>query len=166
MNPDIYEIQLIGNGSLSAMAKPDSSECIDDVFAAIANRGTNRIVSLLETSEALEAGLGSEQQLAEKYEMEFVHFPIRDRGLPQSHEDYLSFTKRLYNDAAGGLDIVVHCWAGIGRTGMVTAGVLLHCGFEPLAAIEHISKKRGVAVPDTQEQIDWVIDSHAVMQSI
>ena len=127
------------------------------------NWGINRIVSLLETHEAFEVGLGDEQQLTEKHGMEFVHYPIPDRGLPNSVQDYLAFTKRLYHEAAGGLNTVVHCRAGIGRTGIVASGVLLHCGFEPQEAIEHISKLRGVAVPDTQEQINWVIKSYAAM---
>ncbi len=78
---------------------------------------------------------------------------------------YLEFTRRLYREAAGGLNTVVHCRAGIGRTGIIAAGVLLHCGFEPQEAIEHISEQRGVAVPDTQEQIDWVAKSYAAMSS-
>lgn len=46
---------------------------------------------------------------------------------------------------------------------MIAAGVLLHCGFEPIDALDFISKKRGVAVPDAQEQIDWVVKSHSEM---
>lgn len=68
-------------------------------------------------------------------------------------------------DAANGLNTVIHCRADIGRTGVVAAGVLLHCGFEPLEAIEHISKLRDVAVPDTQEQIDRVVKSRAVLSN-
>jgi protein tyrosine phosphatase len=163
MSPDIYKIELIGSGSLSVMAKPVSGEWIEDEFSGIARWGIDRIVSLLEVNESFEVGLGQERQITEKYEMEFVHYPIPDRGLPNSVQDYLAFTKRLYQEAAGGLNTVVHCRAGIGRTGIVAAGVLLHCGFEPQDAIEHISKQRGVAVPDTQEQIDWVVRSYAAM---
>lgn len=34
---------------------------------------------------------------------------------------------------------------------MVAAGVLLHCGFEPKQALNHISEKCDVSVSDTQE---------------
>jgi protein-tyrosine phosphatase len=161
MNPDIYQVELIGSGSLSVMAKPVSGEWIEDEFSMISNWGINRIVSLLEDQEAIEVGLGMERQLAEKNGMEFVSYPIPDRGLPVSVNEYLNFTRRLYREAAGGLHTVVHCRAGIGRTGLIAAGVLLHCGFEPKEAFEHISRKRGVVVPDTEEQINWVVKSHA-----
>ena len=163
MIPDIYKVELIGSGSLSVMAKPVSGEWIEDEFSNISMFGIDRIVSLLESHEVYDLGLEMEKALAEKNGMEFISYPIPDRGLPNSIDDFLRFTKRLYNEAAGGLNTVVHCRAGIGRTGMIAAGVLLHCGFEPIDAFDLISKKRGVAVPDTQEQIDWVVKSHSEM---
>ena len=163
MKPDIYQVELIGSGSLSVMAKPVSGEWIEDEFSGIARLGINRIVSLLENHESIEVGLSKEQELSEKHQMEYISYPIPDRGLPSSISDYLFFTKHLYNEMASGLNTVIHCRAGIGRTGIVAAGVFLHCGFEPQEAFLHISKKRGVPVPDTEEQIDWVIKSHESM---
>jgi protein-tyrosine phosphatase len=163
MYPDIYQVELIGSGSLSVMAKPVSGEWIEDEFSSIARVGINRIVSLLEEGEALEVGLSEERELAEKNGIEFISFPIPDRGLPSSIEQFSKFTKRLYHEAAGGKHTVVHCRAGIGRTGIVAAGILLHCGYEPLEAFEHISNKRGVSVPDTQEQIEWVKNNHGAI---
>jgi protein-tyrosine phosphatase len=165
MSPDIYQVKLIGSGSLSVMAKPVSGEWIEDEFSMIAKRGINRIVSLLEDREAIDVGLGQERVLAEKNGMEFISFPIPDRGLPDSVSEYLDFTRRIYREAASGLHTVVHCRAGIGRTGLIAAGVLLHCGFEPKEAFEHISRKRCVVVPDTEEQINWVVKSYATMSN-
>lgn len=164
MIPDIYKVELIGSGSLSLMAKPVSGEWIEDEFANISRCGIDRIVSLLEPHEVYALGLQQEKELAEKNGMVFDLYPIPDRGLPRSIDDFLSFTKRLYHETAGGQNTVVHCRAGIGRAGMVTAGVLLHCGFEPYDAFDLISKKRRVVVPDTQEQIDWIVQSHAAMR--
>jgi len=98
---------------------------------------------LLERSEAYEVGLKDEEIYSEKYQIEFVSYPIPDRGLPKSINGFSKFTKGLYRSAAGGNNIVIHCRAGIGRTGIVAAGVLLHCG----------------SVPDTPEQENWVIEN-------
>ena len=163
MKPQIYQVELIGSGSLSVMAKPVSGEWIDDEFRGIAEHGVNRIVSLLELEESRDLGLNQEKQYSEKNNIEFISYPIKDRGLPKSVSQYLAFTKDLYLESAGGLHTVVHCRAGIGRTGLVAAGVLLHCGYEPLEALKHISTKRGVEVPDTQEQIDWVVESYEAL---
>ena len=66
----------------------------------------------------------------------------------------------LYETTGRGINTVIHCRAGIGRTSLVTAGVLLQAGFEPDEAFEHIGKARGMAVPDTDEQRDWVVANH------
>lgn len=163
MQPDIYPIESIGRGSLSIMAKPLSGEWMEDEFAAIHRSGINRIVSLLERAEARELGLALEDEVAQRHDMDFVLYPIPDRGLPASLTDFIAFTNTLYNDAAEGLHTVVHCRAGIGRAGLVAAGVLLHVGFKPNDALAHISKQRRVNVPDTDEQIEWLIKSHESM---
>ena len=161
--PDIYNLELIGSGSLSVMAKPVAGEWIDDEFSGISNYGINRIVSLLERSEAYEVGLKDENIYAEKNQIEFVSYPIPDRGLPESVIEFSKFTKGIYHSAAEGNNIVIHCRVGIGRTGIVAAGVLLHCGFTAVQAFEHISNKRGVSVPDTPEQENWVIENQNVI---
>ena len=163
MKPQIYEVEKIGSGSLSVMAKPVSGEWIEDEFRGISEHGIDRIVSLLEVHEARELGLEREQALSEKNNIEFVSYPIKDRGLPRSIQEYLDFTKQLYHDAAGGANTVVHCRAGIGRTGMVAAGILLYCAYEPIEALKYVSGKRGVEMPDTQEQVDWVVKSFEIL---
>jgi len=160
MKPDIYQVELIGSGFLAVMAKPVAGEWIEDEFSGIANEGINQIVSLLENHEAYEVGLQNEKQLAEKNSMEFLSFPIPDRGLPSSIGEFRDLTKHLYHQIAGGKNTVIHCRAGIGRTGLVAAGVLLQCGFEPDEAFKHVSAKRGVQVPDTEEQCQWLISNY------
>ena len=157
MKPDIYTIEVIGSGFLAVMAKPVSGEWIEDEFLGIAKAGIKQIVSLLEVHEEYEVGLQNERKLAEHNHMEFVSFPIQDRGLPNSVSEFSKVTKKLYHEIADGKNTVIHCRAGIGRTGIVAAGVLLHCGFKPDEAFRHISAKRGVQVPDTDEQRNWVL---------
>jgi protein-tyrosine phosphatase len=160
MKPDLYKIKLIGNGFLAVMAKPVTGEWIEYEFLGIANEGINQIVSLLELHEAYTVGLEDEKQLTEKNGMEFVSFPIQDRGLPKSVSEFSRFTKNLYHQVLDGKNTVVHCRAGIGRTGLVAAGILLHHGFNPSAAFELISLKRHVQVPDTDEQCNWLMTNH------
>ncbi len=61
------------------MAKPVSGEWIEDEFKNIANKGIDRIVSLLEVHESYEVGLENEQSLTEKNGMDFISYPIKDR---------------------------------------------------------------------------------------
>jgi protein-tyrosine phosphatase len=160
MKPVIFTIQSIGSGSLSIMAKPTSGDLIDEEFSGISDAGINKVVSLLESHESTTLGLDNEKKYTEKYGMIFLSNPIVDRGMPESIGEFSDFTKQLYIEMSGGLNTLIHCHGGIGRSGIVGAAVLLHCGFTAEDAFKHITQKRGISVPDTQEQIDWVV-SHA-----
>lgn len=156
MRPTIYEIELIGSGFLAVMARPVAGEWIDEEFRGLAAAGIRQVASLLEPEEAREVGLEDEERVCARHDIRFVSFPLPDRGLPASVDSFAAFTKSLYHQIAGGLSTVVHCRAGIGRTGLVAAGVLLHAAFEPDQAFARISQRRGVEVPDTEEQRCWL----------
>ncbi len=163
MKSDIYSIESIGSGFLAAMAKPVPGEDIGNEFADISRAGIKQIVSLLEAHEANEAGLKDENLLTTQNGMRFVSYPIKDRSLPESVVAFSKFTKDLYHQIAGGRSTVIHCWAGIGRTGIVAAGVLLHCGFSTKEAFDHISLHRGLQVPDTMEQYNWIQQNERII---
>ena len=148
------------------MAKPISGEWIEDEFKNIAIEGITTIVSLLERTESYDVGLQDEEALAIKHGMKFLSFPIKDRGIPQDLASFGTFTKTLYTAASGGENVVVHCRAGIGRAGLLAAGVLLHCAFDGVEAFDHVAKQRGVSVPDTEEQKRWLIENQEFVLSI
>lgn len=158
--PDIYVVEHIGSGFLAVKARPVPGEWIEDEFKNIAAFGIGRVVSLLEPDEAKELGLAREAQLCLSNRMEFVSYPIADRGLPACAKEFGRFCYELYGSIAGGQNTVVHCRAGIGRSGIISAGILLHAGFEPSEAFSRISEARRIAVPDTDEQRSWVSDNH------
>lgn len=156
MGPTFYEVELIGSGFLAVMAKPVAGEWIDEEFSGLHDAGIRQVVSLLEDKEAFELGLAAEDALCEKHGLHFISFPIPDRGLPASVHDFATLARSIYHETAGGKNTVIHCRAGIGRTGLLAAGVLLHAAFDVDEAFEHISKRRGVEVPDTEEQRSWL----------
>ncbi len=161
--PNIYRIENIGKGFMAIMAKPTAGDWIEEEFANIANENINQIVSLLEPSEEFEVGLQKEKGLTEKYEMHFLSFPIQDRGLPNSVEKFGNFTKTLFQQILSGKNTLIHCRAGIGRAGMVAAAILIHYGFNVDKAFSHISLKRGVTVPDTKEQYQWILSNQNII---
>lgn len=183
MNAPIYPIINLGSGSLSAMAKPttmptatptaeapakpsvasEKHVALDAVFKSIGASGITRIVSLLTESDADKAGLSQEGSLTERHGMEFLNFPISDFGVPTSLPEYCAFVRQQYNDIADGQRIVVHCYAGIGRTGIVTSSILMQHGYSPLDAFKLVSEKRGTKVPDTEAQIEWVCSNQSAI---
>jgi hypothetical protein len=52
--------------------------------------------------------------------------------------------------------VAVHCRQGIGRSGLIAAGVLAASGTSPEDAIAAVSSARGLPVPETSAQRLWV----------
>jgi protein-tyrosine phosphatase len=159
--PQIYIVEQIGSSFLAIMARPIPGEWIDEQFCKLSQMGIERIVSLLEPEEAQELGLGAESELCAAHGIQFLSFPIGDRGVPSSIQDFRDLSFMLYETTAGGLATVIHCRAGIGRASLMAAGVLLFAGFKPNDAFKHIAKARGTSVPDTKEQRAWLSKHYA-----
>lgn len=138
------------------MAKPTGGEWIDEEFSGLSEAGIRQVVSLLEGHEAFEVGLAKEKELCEQNLMRFVSYPIADRGLPRTASHFAQATARICDEIGRGLSTVVHCRAGIGRTGLFAAGILVQLGYEVDDAFALVSECRGVSVPDTDEQREWL----------
>jgi protein-tyrosine phosphatase len=164
MRPVFFTVERIGSGLLAVMGRPRAGEWAADEFAGLAEQGITDIVSLLELSEARELGLADEHSHCASAGIRFKSFPIVDRGLPSSAADLSVLACDIYHRCASGAGTLIHCRAGIGRTGLVAAAVLLHCGFEPADAFATVGAARGVTVPDTAEQARWLATHAAVIR--
>src|SRR5215471_4290524 len=88
--------------------------------------------------------------------MIFVNFPIVDHNVPRNTESFLKFLSQLERHLSHGKRIGVHCRACIGRSGVVTASLLVRSGIPLHEAWAQISIARQYPVPDTVEQEVWV----------
>ena len=155
MLPTTYKVIDIESGVLSVMVKPVPGEYIEDEFIGFARLGINKIICLLEDWEQKELGLASEEELCKKNGIEYLSFPIPDRGLP-STELALDLAERIFSEICAGKHIAIHCRAGIGRTGIIAGTILLKLGKSSEEAFSLISEARGIRVPDTEEQENWL----------
>lgn len=163
LTAEMYKIGSIDDGFLAIMARPSLDPDAPASIRNIARLGIQQVVSLLEPSEARILGLEPERWEVKAHSMGFVSFPIPDMGLPPSVADFATLTQTLCKQVSGGLNTLVHCRAGIGRSGLVAAGILLHAGMSPAQAFAHVSKMRGIRVPETPEQEDWLSSNHAAI---
>ncbi len=88
--------------------------------------------------------------------MTFTTFPIPDRQTPSSTSETSILVEALHDLIASGKAVAIHCRAGIGRSGLIAASILKRFGLEVESAFALIADARGIAVPDTAEQRDWV----------
>lgn len=156
MLPQLFWIGDIKPLRLAIMARPRSEDWLHDEISGWQQAGITTVVSLLEIQEVRELGLKDEPSLCAGCEIDFLSCPIVDRGTPKS----ASATAVLAEDLAArlhrGAGVGIHCRAGIGRSGLLAACVLVKLGVPFADVFPMLSKARKMPVPDTPAQVDWV----------
>jgi protein-tyrosine phosphatase len=143
------------HGRLYLSSMPGRFETFDKSRESILNSSIHRIVSLVPLAEierksstyagALKAG---------ELPCEVTFFPIPDCDIPLNSQAYI----KVVHQAAGGLrqneNILVHCGAGMGRTGIFAISVLVALGIEVEHSVELI--RAAGSFPESPEQWDFI----------
>jgi protein-tyrosine phosphatase len=141
---------------LAIAPRPRGGDWLDDEILAWKRDGVDVVVSLLEIAETQELSLDSEARSCRAAGIAFESFPIADRSVPRSAEMMLELANRIQSLLASGNGVLIHCRVGIGRSALIAAVVLVRSGIDADEAFARIARARGTAVPDTEEQREWV----------
>lgn len=156
MNPDLFWIPGPWSGRLAIITRPRGGDWLVDEVKGWRRTGIDMVVSLLETDEAAQLDLAREAEAAEASNVRFVSFPIPDRGAPASTTAALSLIRVIADSLRNSKNVAVDCRQGIGRSGMIAAGVLVNSVITPEQAIETVSLARGQMIPETRGQRQWL----------
>src|SRR5215510_5380708 len=153
---DVYWIKGPWPGRLAILARPRGADWLEDEVEAWKEIGVDTVVSLLTQSEALELSLTQESDLVRRRGLTFINFPIADYSVPMSEGATRQLVDQLRAQLSQGSKVGIHCRQGIGRSSLVAACVLVTSGESSGNAFRQIESARGVPVPDTIEQENWV----------
>lgn len=165
MSTQLYWVDGPWFGKLALGARPRGGDWLEDEMVAWRRAGIDTVLSLLTPEEEQELDLKREAHEAKARGMKFASLPISDRQVPNSESEVSAALDRVDADLAAGKNVVVHCRQGIGRTGLVAACLLVAKGLTPEAAVRTLIAARGVPVPETVEQRDWIDHYAAVLAS-
>ena len=157
MKTDIYWIEGPWHGRLAILPRPRGGDWLADEVRSWKKAGINIVVSLLTPDETSDLELTQESKLVHVDGLEFLSFPIVDRSVPGSQGKALEFVRKLGNALDQGKHVGIHCRQGIGRSAVIAASLLVLSGLDPEIAFQRVSDARGVSVPETPEQREWVI---------
>jgi len=104
----------------------------------------------------LELELAREGELCAENGIEFVSFPINDRDVPPLDLNLKNFVGSLRDRVSNGKSVVIHCRAGIGRSAIIAACLMVSPSNSVEGVMSSIAHARGLPVPDTNEQLERV----------
>lgn len=150
-----YEIPTDSAGRLAILPRPRGGDWLEADVSIWSQSGIDTVVSLLMPDEVAEFDLANEGLHCDDLGMTFRVFPIPDRGIPGT--GFGQLVQAIVDDLRLGRMVGIHCRQGIGRSGLVALAVLNELGRPIGEAIRIVSDVRGVSVPETQAQRDWII---------
>lgn len=140
------------------MARPRGADWVADELTALRRCGVDVLLCALVCAlidwELADLELTGEARAAQAVGLAFVRVPIPDRGVPHRQAVQPALDARAA-ELATDRHVVVHCRYGIGRASLL-AGAAGPGGLDPEQAWEELSRARGHAVPDTNQQRTWL----------
>jgi hypothetical protein len=158
MRTELFRIEGPWSGRLAIMPRPRGGDWLEEEIQAWRRSGVDVVVILLTPDERAEFDLIDEESLCRANGIDFVSFPIVDRGIPTSMELFSDLITTLAEQLSNGKNVAVHCRQGIGRAGLVAVCLLIFSGVGQGAALTRVGAARGCAVPETPDQRRWIAD--------
>jgi len=131
---------------------------------ALVDAGVRAFINLTEKDEGL---LPYNTLLAQCNAEDVTHerFGIRDVAVPRSHKHTASILNAIDRRIAEGRIVYVHCWGGVGRTGVIVGCWLARHGHPGEAAAARLRelwqqcpKSAGRQSPETEVQARYIVD--------
>jgi protein-tyrosine phosphatase len=127
-----------------------------DPEAVLSSVGATTVVCLTRAHEIAERYPDYVTWLTSNQPERAVWLPVADFGVPDDDE----VSRRLLVDMAArvrrGEGLIVHCAAGIGRSGTMAAALLVLLGMDADAACSHVRAHRPMAGPEVGAQLALV----------
>jgi len=116
------------------------------------------VVTLIDERELVTLGLDMMPRELQQAGMWWKHLPIADMGIPDLawESQWQDEGPAIRGALAAGDNVVLHCWAGLGRTGTVAARMLIEFGMDAAAAIALVRRARPGAI-QTRRQEAYVL---------
>lgn len=144
--PPMQGFSWVVPGKLAAMPVPGRDRPLDQDAAFLEREGVRVLVSL--TEEPPDRGVLASRRIDQ------AHIPVKDFTAP-TLEQMIAFVAVVEDSAAAGKPVGVHCTAGLGRSGTMSAIFLVAEGASADEAITNVRRLRpgSIETPDQEDAV-------------
>lgn len=141
-------------GRIFLHAMPGRREPLQQCWKEMSDTGIDVLVSLtgLDEIRAVSPQLAA-AIVQGRIPCEHVTFDISDFGVPEHEDDYLRFVRELAERIQAGASVLIHCQAGIGRTGTLAVNLLNALGRPLDEALLAVRKAEAGPMNDAQSRL-------------
>jgi protein-tyrosine phosphatase len=133
---------------------PGRYETFPEARESISKLGIDKVVCLATLAEIRQEAPGYFDAIeAGELPWEQINFPIPDRGVPADLGPLLRTVEDLVAELRSEKKILLHCVAGVGRTGTVAMCVLIGIGLDALEASVRLADAEAGPESDSQETL-------------
>ncbi len=114
------------------------------------------LVCLIEDHEFRVLRIPDLVKRAEARGLEVIQCPIVDGGVPSTLGKVEPLVEQILARGAAGRRVVIHCQAGLGRTGTIAGCCLAALGFEIEAIFTRLREDRSKRCPENETQREFI----------
>lgn len=145
-----------GKQSLSYSGAAWQRDLATDLDHLVGHHEVRALACLLEDHEFAALKIPAYLAEARKRSIEVIRLPIPDGGTPSAMSPLLELVADIRERAARGANVVIHCAAGLGRSGVVGGSVLIAGGMSAPEAIATLHRVRSPNSPESTSQEEYL----------
>jgi len=150
----VSQFQWIVPGRLAGSGQPGLMRSAEEDWSFLHDAGVRLVVTL--TENPLDPP-------PDAFGIQGLHFPISDMGIPATPRHVNRLCDTILAAMDEGLPVLVHCKAGIGRTGTILACCLVALGRRPQEALVEV-RRSNPAYIQTESQERFVVHYGAFLE--
>ena len=149
---DMNSIQFDNSSKLFLSSAP-FPETLPEFLEKLHDLDVHMIVVLLPMADIVDVYEKNLLDIYTKNRFEVLHYPIEDFDVPTDISDYNKIIEKIILELQSNKNVLVHCAAGLGRTGLMAASLLITLGRNVQYSINYVRTVRHGTVETGGQEI-------------